>query len=142
MDIVKVNPGAEKGFRNHAFLMIGLLVVQYILGMITNLFVQFPQTAQEGQLWAFAWTQLPEAAHIILGLLLFVSALIFVIRAVAKRNRGWMVSSAVGLIAIMTAIYGGVTFIPSQVDPYSLVMALAFIVAFLAYGWGLFAARG
>ncbi len=33
-------------------------------------------------------------------------------------------------------------FINSQVDLYSLVMALGFIVALLAYGWGLYANAG
>lgn len=121
--------------------MIVLLVIQYILGMITNLFVQFPQSDQRGVLWEFAWSQFSEASHIILGMLMFVSAVIFVMRAMRHRNRIWTAASWAGLIAILTAIYGGVTFIPSQADRYSLIMAFAFIAAFLAYSWGLYAAK-
>ena len=36
---------------------------------------------------------------------------------------------------------GGTQFVTTQIDAYSLVMALATIVAFLAYGWGLYASR-
>jgi hypothetical protein len=141
METSKEYPITQKSFRNHGISMIVLLVIQYILGMITNLFVQFPQTDQRGLLWEFAWSQLSEASHIILGLLLFVSAVVFVVRAIRHRNRVWTAASVVGLIAILTAIYGGVTFIPSQVDRYSLIMAFAFIAAFLAYSWGLYAAK-
>ena len=141
MDTASETSKRQKGLRMHAILMIGLLVIQYALGMLTNLFVQFPDTNQPGQLWGFANSQLTTVAHIWIGLLLLVSAVIFVIRAAGKNNRGWLASAVVGLIAIIVAIYGGVTFISSQADTYSLVMALGFIVSFVAYGWGLYTTR-
>ena len=132
----------QNGLRNYAILMIGLLVIQYVLGMVTNLFMQFPDPSQADQVWAAARSQFPSAAHMVIGTLLLVSAVIFVINAARKNNRPWIVSSVVGLIGIVVAFYGGVMFTSSQVNVYSLIMALAFFVAFLAYGWGLFAARG
>ena len=45
------------------------------------------------------------------------------------------------LLAIIVAFYGGVAYTSFQADTYSLVMAVGFIVAFLAYGWGLYATR-
>ena len=142
MDTVSEMEKTQNGLRTHALLMIGLLVIQYALGMVTNLFVQFPQTSQEVQLWEFARTQLPAMAHIALGMLLFLSAIIFVVRAARKHSRRWILSSTVGLIAILTAIISGSAFISSQVDAYSLVMAQAFAVAFLAYGWNLVGGGG
>jgi hypothetical protein len=133
---------SQGGLRTHAGFMIGGLVIQYTLGMLTNLFVKFPDSGQEGQMWEFAWSQLPTAAHIITGSLLFIGAVVLVIRAARQGSRSWILSSAVGLAAIVSAIYGGVRFIPSQVDAYSLLMALSAIVAILAYGWGLVAERG
>jgi hypothetical protein len=121
--------------------MIFALAVQYILGMITNLFVQFPDTTVEGQLWGFAWTQVSEAAHIILGLLLFVGGLVLLIRSISSKNRTWTVAASTGLAGILVAIYGGVMFIPTQNDPYSLVMSIAFIVSLLAYGWGVYVSK-
>ncbi len=92
MDTTSDVSHAQNSFRNHAIPMIGLLVIQFALGMVTNLFVQFPDTNKPDQLWGFARSQIP--------------------------------------------------FVSSQVDAYSLIMALAFIVAFLAFGWGLYAAKG
>jgi hypothetical protein len=142
MNTTSDNSKAQTGLRTFAFLMIGLLVVQYALGVVTNLYVQFPQTDQIDQLWGAARSQFPAAAHIVIGLLLLVGAVIFVMRAAVKHRWRWIVSSVAGLIAIVVAIYGGVTFVSSQGAAYSLVMAVAFLVAFLAYGWGLYAARG
>ncbi len=127
--------------RSQGWEMIFALAVQYILGMITNLFVQFPDTTVEGQLWEFAWTQVSEAAHIILGLLLSIGAVMLLIRSINYKNRTWTIAASVGLAGILTAIYGGVRFIPTQNDLYSLVMSIAFIVALLAYGWGVYASK-
>jgi FtsH-binding integral membrane protein len=131
----------QNGLRVNAIFMIGTLVIQYTLGMITNMFVQFPDTDQAGQLWDFARSQFPTMAQIVIGTLLLVGAIVFVIRAAANHHRGWIASSVVGLIAILVAFFGGATFISTQIDGYSLLMALATIVAFIAYGWGLVAAR-
>jgi len=131
----------QNGLWTQAIFTIAVLVIQYVLGMLSNLFVQFPQTDQPNLLWDYARSQLPTFAHIIIGILLLVSAIMFVIRAIRNHDRGWIASSVAGLVGIVIAIYGGVTYTTIQVDLYSLIMALGFIVAFVAYGWGLVAAR-
>jgi len=131
----------QNGLRTNAIVMIALLVIQYALGMIANMFVQFPDTTEPGQLWEFARTQFPTLAHILIGTLLVLVAVIFIIRAVRAHNGTWIASSVFGLIGILGAYWGGVTFVSTQVDAYSMVMALAFIIAFLAYGWGLYTSR-
>jgi heme A synthase len=131
----------KNGLQIYAIITIGLLVIQYALGMVSNLFAQFPQTDQPDQLWAYARSYAPLFAHIVIGILLLVSAVIFVIRAARNKHRGWIESSAAGLIGILIAIYGGTAFVTAQVDTDSLIMALGFIVAFVAYCWGLYAAR-
>ena len=133
---------SQKGLRIYALVIIGILVIQYTLGMISNMFVQFPDTTDPGQLWEFARSQFATGAHILIGTLLLLGAVVFVIRPVRQHNRSWIASSLVGLIAILTAFYGGVTFVSTQLNAYSLVMALSTIVAFVAYGWGLYADRG
>ncbi len=130
---------SQRALRTHGILMVVLLAVQYILGMINNFFVAFPQSDQAEVMWRYAASQASEIAHIILGLSLFISAVILVIRAIRAKNRDWTIASIIGLTGIMSAIYGGVTFIPSQNDQLSFVMAVAFIVALLAYGWGIYA---
>ena len=141
MNTTSENSKSQNTLRTIAFAMVGLLVLQYVLGMVTNMFVQFPETDQVNLLWDAARGQLPSLAHIILGVLLLVGAIIFVIRATAKHQRGWIVSSAVGLVAILVAAIGGATYVSSQSDAWSMVMALGFIAALLAYGWGLYANR-
>ncbi len=131
----------QRSLRAHGILMIILLAVQYILGMINNFFVNFPQSDQPEVMWKYAASQASEISHIFLGLLLFISAAILVVRALRAKNRSWIIASIIGLIGIMSAIYGGVTFIPSQNDQLSFVMAVAFIVALLAYSWGVYASR-
>jgi len=131
----------QNGLRTQGIFMVALLVLQYILGMVANMFVAFPDTNQPGQLWQFARTQFPTLAHILIGTLLLLGAVIFVIRAARAHNGGWIASSVFGLIGILGAYWGGVTFVSTQDDAYSMVMALAFIAAFIAYGWGLFATR-
>ncbi len=126
-------------FRTHAINTIGLLVIQFILGMLTNLFVHFPDTTHLEELWAFARSQILVDAHIVVAILLLGSAIAFVIRAARAKYHNWIVSSAAGLIGIIIAFMGGVTFTSTQNDIYSLVMALGFMTAFIAYGWGLYA---
>ena len=130
---------AQNGLRNYGIIMIGLLVIQYTLGMLANMFVQFPDSADPGQLWEFARTQLTTGAHILVGTALVVGAIGFVILAVRQKIQPWIISSTFGLIAILAAFFGGATFVSTQADAYSLVMALATILAFLSYGWGLYA---
>jgi hypothetical protein len=67
--------------RVHGMILILGLLVQYMLGMFSNLYVQFPDTTVPGKLWEFAWTQVPVATHIVLGMLLFLGALALLIRA-------------------------------------------------------------
>jgi heme A synthase len=141
-EISKTQTKTQNGLRTQAIYMVGLLAVQFVLGMVTNLYVQFPDTNRPDELWATARSQLPTFAHIILGILLLVSAIIFVIRTARQNSRAWVISSWAGLISIIVAIYGGVTFTTTQADAYSMVMALGFIASVVAYCWGLFAARG
>ena len=141
MNTTSENSKSQNSLRTIAFVMLGLLVLQYVLGMVTNMWVQFPQTDQVNQLWDAARAQLPSLAHIILGVLLLAGAIIFVIRAASQHRRNWIVSSALGVTAILVAAFGGATYVSSQSDAWSMVMALGFIGAVLAYGWGLYATR-
>jgi hypothetical protein len=121
--------------------IIGFLVVQYLLGMFTNMFVAFPEGKNEGQLWQFAWTQPSLIAHIIIGIGVFISAVILTVRATKAGNRIWTKASWAGLVSILVAIAAGSRFIPTQTDGYSFVMSVAFIAALLSYGWGLYSSR-
>jgi hypothetical protein len=118
--------------------LIGFLVGEYLLGMLTNLFVAFPQGSADWQQWEFARTQLLVISHIVLGLLLLAGAIVLYIRAFRAKDRTWEIASGVGLGSIFLAIVSGSAFISTQLDYYSLLMSLLFIVAVAAYGWGIY----
>jgi uncharacterized membrane protein YhaH (DUF805 family) len=122
--------------------LICALVVQYALGMYVNLYVPFPEGIVGNQLWEFAWSQPALAAHIILAILIFLGSIALCIRAARTRNRTWIWSAFIGLLAIFGAGASGASFIPSQNDIYSYSMALGFIVAIASYGRGVFADNG
>jgi len=126
--------------RIHSIVLMGALIVQYVLGMYVNLFLTFPNNATEGQLWEFAWSQPPLAAHIILAILILIGAIALCIRAIHYKNRRWIIASSLGLVAILAAGASGATFIPSQIDWYSYSMSIFFLAAILSYGWSLFIA--
>ena len=123
--------------RTHGVIILILLILQYGLGMFTNLFVEFPEGQSETQTWEFAWKQWPLAAHIILGLGLFTLAVLLCIRSARVRNKRWILASGVGLLSIFVAGASGAAFIPTQMEAYSFSMALSFVVAVVAYRWGL-----
>jgi hypothetical protein len=124
--------------RTHALVLIGMLIVQYAVGMYIDLFVPFPEGQVGDQLWGFAWSQAPIAIHIILALLIFAGAVVLCIRAARTRERVWLWASGIGFLAILAAGGSGASFIPSQDDIFSYSMALAFLVAVFAYGWGIY----
>lgn len=122
----------------HAFGMIGLLIIEYLLGISTNVFVQFPEGKYGKQLWAFAGQQLPITLHIIIGFLLLLGTLALFIRAIITKSTSWIRTGSIALVAVIAAIVTGSLFIPTQSAGYSFIMALSFIIALLAYFWGIY----
>jgi uncharacterized BrkB/YihY/UPF0761 family membrane protein len=113
-------------------LLIGLCV-QLLLGMWAYLFVSFPDSKNENELWHFAGTQLPVILHIIVGTLLVLGSLMLFIRAVRAKQRLWQVSSGIGFGAVILAWVSGREFVSTQSDPVSLAMAAFFVLAVIAY---------
>lgn len=136
MKTSKDNPLDKQGFG----LIIGLSL-QYILGITITIFVKFPENLSKGQSWIFAWKQIPLAIHIILGIFLLLGSIVLFIRAIKVSQKKWIVASTVGLAAILASILSGASFIERQSDTYSYIMALSFIIALLAYIWGLYSSK-
>ena len=99
-----------------------LLLAQFLLGMYVNLFVPTP----DGQ---------PVlVAHMVLGTLLLVVALITTIVATAGRRPGAAVLSAAGLVFLVVAWIGGVRFLGAGGhDGDSYLMATGFVLAASSY---------
>ena len=126
------------------------LVVQFLLGMVTNLFVKIPDEhpgahAREyfsGVVAAIGWA-LPHgpgwvAAHVTLGLLLVVGAVAALITTRRTGIRAHTVLTAVGAFAIVGAGFNGASFVNYGADLSSLLMAALWAIALTSYVVALF----
>ena len=126
------------------------LVVQFLLGMVTNLFVKIPDEhpgahAHEyfsGVVAAIGWA-LPHgpgwvAAHVMLGLLLVVGAVAGLITTRRSGLRAHTVLSALGAFAIVGAGFNGASFVNYGADLSSLLMAALWAIALTSYVVALF----
>ena len=119
-----------------------LLLIQYGLGMGVNLYVALPNAGSGGRDIGKAFTSGPAlAVHAVLGLLLVLMAISMIVRAALARHRASIVTSAVGLLAILAAAGYGASFVHDSTNAASFGMALATGVALLSYGIGLFLTR-
>ncbi|HSX09379.1 MAG TPA: hypothetical protein VLF93_04445 [Candidatus Saccharimonadales bacterium] len=117
--------------------LLGFLFLQFLLGMFTNLFVEFPDKANEKTLWEFSKNQMPIVLHMVIAALLVIGGIVLLVRTIRKKDKQWIIAASVGLVALLFATFAGAQFIPSQQDSYSYIMAIGFILAVFSYGWGL-----
>jgi hypothetical protein len=131
-----------RAFRIAFLITLVLLVIQYVLGMIANLEVQFPGNLPGGDAWSWVWSNsLIIQLHIYIGTLLLVVALVALILSIVARNLVGIIAAVVGLAMIIFAWLSGVAFLASQQNTLSLWMALGFIGAFVAYILGYYLSR-
>lgn len=118
--------------------LIGMLILQYLVGVFVSLFVRFPDTKNEVALWEFARVQWSVMIHIIIAAGLVIGGIVFVIRALRRKEKVWIIASSFGLFGLLVASFGGARFVPTQQDSYSYIMSVGFLLALLSYGWGLY----
>ena len=106
-----------------------MLIIQFILGVIYNLYGTAPTSTKSIGLFSS-----PDLAlHVILGILLVIAALGQLIRAIGVRHQLTIWMSAVGLLAILAAGFAGLGFTGSGAAGASLGMSLAFAAALACY---------
>jgi hypothetical protein len=113
------------------------LVIQFLLGMYINLYVNFP-TNGPAEAWKFAWTVWPVGTHIILGTLLLMGGISLLIRAIRRRDRHWILFSAIAVFGLLLAYLGGERYITTLNDIASFLMSFGFLITFLGLNWGLY----
>lgn len=120
---------SERRLRRLGVAMTWLLLAQFVLGMVVNLYVTIPVSGNvTGRAAVFLY------AHMVLGAALLVVALVLAGLAVAARRRPWLIASAIGVTAIALAILGGLTFLIDGGHPGdSFLMAIGFIIAITSY---------
>ena len=116
-----------------------MLVIQFGLGVGVNLYVTLPAAGRGGRSVGQTFSNgALLALHTVFGLLLVVTAVSLLVRAIATRHRPVIVTSAIGLLAIIAAAGSGASFVNKGTNGASLGMALATGVAMLCYLVSLF----
>ena len=116
-----------------------MLVIQFGLGIGVNLYVTLPTAGSGGRSIGQAFSNgALLAAHTVLGLLLIVTAVSLLVRAIIARHRPIIVAAVVGLLAILAAAGFGSSFVNRSTTGASMGMAMATGVALLCYIAALF----
>jgi hypothetical protein len=76
--------------------------------------------------------------HIVLGLLLILAAAGLVVQAIIARRAGVIVTSVIGLLALVGAAAQGAAFVDQGHPSASMIMAILTGVALLCYGVSLY----
>jgi len=133
--------------RGQTFGALVMLIVQFAIGVVVNLYVTVPAADRGGFFGALgkALTNGPAAlaSHAGLGLLIVLAALALIVRAIIIRHTPTIVLSVLGLLSIIGAAANGIRFVSDGgADNASLAMALAAAGAMLWYAISLFILGG
>jgi hypothetical protein len=128
----------QAGLRQANLAILILVIAQFGLGMGVNLYVTLP-TAGHPRHGSFFSNGLLLTLHATLGLLLLVSAIFVLVKAIRARTATLIITSAAGLEAILLAASFGSIFPATLSNGYSLGMALATAAALACYTVGLYA---
>ncbi len=130
--------------RGSSFGALAMLILQFAVGMVVNLYVTVPASDQGSGFFTAIGKALSHgpaalATHAALGVLLVLAAIALAARAVQARHTPTIVLSAVGLLAIIAAAVNGARFVSDGgANNASVAMALATAVAMLCYAACLF----
>lgn len=101
------------------------LAAQFSLGMIVNLYVSVPASdAHAGFIQEIKTAPFALTVHVLLGIVLIVSATVVLIRAAKVRDRPMVTLAVTGLTAILGAFAAGEMFVKNGENAASLWMAI------------------
>jgi hypothetical protein len=133
-------------------MMIIALLIQFLLGMYTNLFIALPRVTVQGsgalmpgmgRMMSVGFSDPVFMVHMIVGMLLALGAIATVIVAVSLKQTPFMIITVIGLISVLIAGYGGLTFFMNgQHNSASYTMAVGWLSAFTTYFMALRASAG
>ena len=137
--------GEVRGLRINALAGLVMLLLEYGLGVWTNLYAHLPASDHGKATFAafggaVAHGPVGLALHALLGTLLIVTAIFVVVRAALVHRAAPIVLACVGLIAVLAAWSSGTKFVGDGANGASFGMAIATGVAILAYATILFIA--
>jgi hypothetical protein len=109
--------------------LLNLLLVQYALGMVVNLYVQVP-SGRAG----YGAAAPVLVLHAAVGITVTAGAISLAARSVAARARRIVAPGIIAAVALAAATAGGATFLGTGVSGASLAMALCAAIAISCYG--------
>lgn len=127
--------------RGMVFIM-ALLVIQFIVGMYLNFYTDLPKVhpGTSGSYapsipWAIAGhAGIALAIHVTNWILLTIGSIALVIRSIISHRKALIVGTTLGLLAILMAGSGGLTFLNrGGQNSESFTMAIGFILAIVSY---------
>jgi hypothetical protein len=132
-------PASLARLRRASLAVLVLLLAEYVLGMYVNLYVTVP-AADHGHSVGSAISNGPViiSAHVVIGLLLGLSALAVLVLSVIVRRPSVIVVSVVGLIALAVAWMAGSSFTSSGTSADSMAMSVMTGVSLLCYAASLY----
>lgn len=127
-----------RGLRNNVLAGLVMLILEYGLGIWTNLYVNLPASDKGKSTFAafggaVAHGPVSLTLHALLGTLLVLTAVSVVVRAVLVRQTVLIIIASVALLAILAAWASGARFVGHAANGASFGMAIATGVAVFAY---------
>jgi len=109
--------------------LVSMLIIEFILGVAYNLYGTAPTPKKSIGLFSSPVL----ALHVVLGILLFLAAVMLLVRAIGARHRLAIWMAAVGLAGIIAAGGAGLGFAGNGDNGASLGMSIAFAVSLACY---------
>lgn len=134
--MTKIESNKNK-FSRESKAMIIFLLLEFLLGIYTAIFLTFPENASKSDLWKFASRDMVLNLHMIIGIIIAFGAISYFIRAIINKEPNHIYSSLVASLGVCLATYGGFMFVPLQNEVYSFIMSIGFVIAIIGYGWGI-----
>jgi len=110
-----------------AWWLVGILGVQYLLGLLAGMFEEIPTDNPESVFMHLGYIHV----HALTGALLLLLAIVFLVKAYKTKTQ--LMTAWVGLIGIVAAAIAGQVFVHTQNDTWSIVMGVTWLVAYSCY---------
>lgn len=135
--------GAVRTLRVIVLTTLVALVAEFVLGMIANLYAQFPNTMTKGDAWTWSMIHSPVIlSHVIVGGALVLLSLTAIVLSIIVRRASGVVYSCLGFVLVLSAWMAGVAFLThGQHNGSSLNMAIGFIGAAVVYSISYYSTR-
>jgi heme A synthase len=130
---VALAPKAANRIRMASFGALTQLVIQFVLGTAYSLYGTAPTSSKSVGMFSSPLL----AVHVIWGILLVITAIMLVVRAVQAQHTPSIVTTVIGLLVILGAFGAGSSFARDGSNGASLGMALLTAVAMLCYALNL-----